>query len=105
MLEVLTSQHFLCFLCSTRWRFVLLKSEHGVLVLENGFSRLLDVLVQQIDVNMAVLFVLNLHKMCPGSISNVTSKHESCSNPVSRRFHTCWKENFGSWKPHNGPAI
>ena len=58
MLEVLVSQLVLGFLCSTRWRIVLLKDEHGVLLLENSFSRLLEMLVQQINVNMAVHFVL-----------------------------------------------
>ena len=57
MLEVLITRLVLGFLNSKRWRIVLLRDEHGVLLLENGFSRLLEVLVEQIDVNMTVHFV------------------------------------------------
>ena len=57
MLEVLITQLVLGFLNSKRWRIVLLRDENGVLLLENGFSRPLEVLVEQIDVNMTVHFV------------------------------------------------
>ena len=57
VLEVLITQLVLGFLNSKRWRIVLLRDENGVLLLENGFSRPLEVLVEQIDVNMTVHFV------------------------------------------------
>ena len=87
------SQLVLAFLGSIRWRIVVLKDEHGVLLLEDGFFRLFEVLVKDSNVHMAVYFVLNLHKMSKGFTTNIDSQRESCSNLTSRRFKTCRRKN------------